>query len=77
MLKCCHCQEKPTALTTVIYQEQVVEPDTNEEVKYVMRLNNSEILSNLDEKLKHLSPPQRTDFYTSLRPDAPGAPLVC
>ena len=57
MLKRYYCQsdseEKPTALTTVIQQEQVVEPNTNGEYKCMMRLSNSEILINLDEKLKH------------------------
>ena len=48
-------EEKPTALTTVIHQEQVVELDTNEEGKCVMRLSNSEILSNLDEKLTSIT----------------------
>ena len=79
MLKRYHCQsdleEKPTALTTVIQQEQVVEPDTNGEV---MRLSNSEILTNLDEKLKHLSPPEKTQIesllheFMAIFPDAPG-----
>ena len=56
----------------------MVEPDTNGEDIYVMRLNNSEILSNLDEKLKHLSPPQKAQIESLLHefmeifPDAPG-----
>jgi len=44
MLKHYHCQsvseEKSTALTTIIQQKQVVEPDTNGEDKCVMRLSN-------------------------------------
>ena len=67
MLKCYHCQsdseEKHTALTTVIHQEPVVEPDTNGEDKCVMRLSNSEILTNLDE---HLSPPEKTQIESLL-----------
>ena len=82
MLKRYHCQsdsgEKPTALTTVIHQGQAVELDTNEEDKCVMRLSNSDILSNLDEKLKHLSPPQKTEIesllheFKAIFPNAPG-----
>ena len=82
MLKRYHCQsdsrEKLIALTTVIQQEQVVEPDTNGEDKCVMRLSNSEILTNLDEKLKHLSPSEKTQIdsllheFMAIFPDTPG-----
>jgi len=44
----------------------------------VMKLSNSEILNNLDKKLKHLSPPQKTKIESLLQefkaifPDTPG-----
>ena len=69
---------KSAATVVPVDHESVEEPDSDEEDQEVIRLKNSDILNNLDQKLEHFPAPKRNMIKDILQefilifPDAPG-----